>query len=226
MTARTIRGDIAELCELGIQIDSIAGRGYSISKTDKNELLSLADIQQEYVMPITPSSRQEHILKELILNPKGIQIDAVLKQLYISKSTLDRDIANIKNELQEHGLHLNRKTGDIVFIGGDELLIRRMYMEFFEDGINAHCMDKAISNDNVNSIFTEVKGIVSSTINQENIELSGDEYDAVVALLMVIVFRNMNGYSLNSFDEGYSKSNKVINTIIDSIELGCKLKTK
>ena len=117
VTSRTIRGDIgelnAELFDEKLQIHSAAGHGYYIDKTDKAKLSKLVNIQHDYIVPILPNTRVEHILKQLILHPKGISADTISKHLYISKSTFDRDLIKVKQGLKENSLNLIRRKGNI-----------------------------------------------------------------------------------------------------------------
>ena len=96
VTARTIRADIAEinnkLSAGRIQIYSVPGSGYYIPDEQKADVIKAAKIDSDYIVPIMPDTRVDYIIEQLILNPEGITSDIIAAELYISKSTLDRDL--------------------------------------------------------------------------------------------------------------------------------------
>lgn len=219
VTSRTIRDDIAKInsaiLDMGIEINSVAGQGYYISKKDKTKLAKIINIQQDYMIPVLPDARTEHILKQLILNPKGIDVTAMSQQVYVSKSTLDRDLIKVKHKLEEHNISLVRSSTNVIRIDGDEVLIRQMYNSFVAKWIKAHCLDKRILNDEISMIFDKASEIIQSICGNET-ELTGDEFDAAVLFITVVVFRNKYGFKLNL----YNKKNidkKMLNNAVELV---------
>ena len=227
VTSRTVRGDIAELnnelCEYDIQILSISGKGYYIPMQSKSRLSELVKIQKDYIIPILPNARVEHIIKQLLLNPKGVNLDTISNHLYVSKSTLDRDLMKVNEKLQECDLKLEKRKGNVAYIKGNELDIREMYREFFEKAIKAHLLDSSFSNDDINIIFNSIKKIIVEIVEETNAELSGDNFNAVIIFLTIAVFRNINGYSISSYDKRYSAKDVTTNKIIERINKETKL---
>ena len=221
VTSRTIRGDIkelnAELYEYGIYIQSIAGKGYYIPRDMKSKVGELVSFKQDYVVPILPGSRTEYIIKQLILYPSGVSTEAISNQMYVSKSTLDRDLIMANQELGNEGICLAKKSGNIIYLCGDEISIRNVYIDFFAKFLKTHKLDKIYLNDEINKIFIEIKEIVYKVIKQYEHELTGDEYDAVTVLLAVVIFRNVNGFCLKKFDKETKGNNEFAGKIIDMI---------
>lgn len=222
VTSRTIRGDIKELNEelinTELHINSESSRGYYIPKDQREQWIKLTGEKSEYLIPILPDSRIEHILKQLILHPKGISTEIISKQLYVSKSTLDRDLIKITKTLEDGGLKLAKRTGNIVGISGDEYLIREMYKEAFLNVIKLHSMDTRFSNEELNKDFEKANNAVYKAAEKYDVILTGDEFDAITVFLCVILFRNNNGFILQEYDKDNYSHSELTGSIIKTLK--------
>lgn len=220
VTSRTIRDDIAKInsaiLDKGIEINSVAGQGYYISKEDKKKLVKIVNIQPDYMVPVLPDARIEHIIKQLILNPKGIDVTAMSQQVYVSKSTLNRDLIKVKQKLEEHNISLVKSSSNVIRVDGDEVLIRQMYNSFVAKWIKAHCLDKSILNDKISIIFDKVSEIIQSISDNET-ELTGDEFDAAVLFITVVVFRNKYGFKLSLYNNKKNIDKKMLNYVVELV---------
>lgn len=222
VTSRTIRGDIKELndelTDREIHIYSESSRGYCIPNDQRDEWLKLTGEKTEYLIPILPDSRIEYILKRLILNPKGISTDDISQQLYVSKSTLDRDLVKIAKTLKAGGMSLEKKAENIISICGDEYLIREMYREAFLNTVRLHSMDKSFANQKLYNIFDTAHKIVFSVVKKYKVNLTGDEFDAITVFLCIIFFRNSNGFVLHDYETANTYSSKTTKGIIQILK--------
>ena len=223
ITPRTIRGDISvlnkELYEEGMRIQSISGKGYFIPKDKREALRDLIINEQDYVMPILPNTRVEHIIKHLLYNPKGITLNAIEEQIYISKSTLDRDLEKVSKRLQKDNITLSKKQNNIICIEGEESAIREWYRDLFVKAVRLHSLDKNTASDDIREIFANIKELLIEALEKSSTNFSGDEFDSTIIFLTVVVFRNLNGFTINNDDKKIIIENKFANTIIDMLNL-------
>lgn len=171
VTSRTIRGDVKEINEQydkeKLLIQSISSKGYYIPRDKREDVIELIKKEQDYVMPILPNARVEHIMKQLIINPKGISINTVLEQLYVSKSTLDRDIGKVSERLRKSNLYLVKKQNDCICIEGKETLVQERCRDFFAKVVRVHSLDKGLVNEDIREIFDRIKQVLMEALEKK-----------------------------------------------------------
>lgn len=207
VTSRTIRDDIsrlnAELKQDGVQINSISGRGYYIPADKKSKFKELVKIQNQYVMPILPKSRVEYIIKQLLLYPNGISTGAISEGLFISKSTLHRDLTEVNSILNRENISLIKKAYGQISIEGDEFKIRKIYKEYVEKLVAPNLNNVNSLNDEISIIYKSVKNELSDVLIKNGFNISGDEFNAIVILMTVVAFRVKNGFTFCNYIDKY-----------------------
>lgn len=81
----------------------------------------------------SPESRQQNILKTLFKNRYTYTIQLLADDLYVSKSTIVKDLVYVQKWLEKHGLKLKRKPNQGLWIEGDEYIFRRAMMDLFSE---------------------------------------------------------------------------------------------
>ncbi len=118
VTSRTVRNDIKELetivKEYGASIKSIRGTGYELVLHDEQNFRKLlyGIVEQEKEneeMPIMPEDRVHYILKRLLLAENYIKLDSLADELYISRSTLQNDLKDVKTIFGRYGITLEKR---------------------------------------------------------------------------------------------------------------------
>ncbi|MGE7070098.1 BglG family transcription antiterminator [Peribacillus butanolivorans] len=134
VTSRTIRNDIKELetivLDFGGSIKSTRGIGYEII-IDDDQLFRqlLQDItekgnENEGIIPTLPEDRVQYILKRLLLAGEYLKLDDLADELYISKSTLQNDLKDIKEIFHRYGITFDKRPNFGFKVVGDEFKLR------------------------------------------------------------------------------------------------------
>ena len=221
VTSRTIRADVSELnkelAENDIKILSITGKGYFIPKENKKKARELINIEQQYRVPVLPENRVEHIIRELLINPGGVSKEKISTQLYVSKSTLDRDFLKVEKKLNIKEIYLQKKTDDIFCIRGDECAAREMYIDFFSNTAKSYYFGDNTFSDEIKNGLEKAKRSVQEAIEKHGIKLSGDQFYTVCVFLAIALFRISKGYIVDKFDKN-TVSDDFIKEIVNLAE--------
>ncbi|MDF0480656.1 BglG family transcription antiterminator [Vagococcus sp. PNs007] len=134
VSGKTIRREIKKINDYlenyNVQIDSLKGRGFFIpkNKTQRaNEILVKQGAYQEEIVPDIQVKRVEWLERELAkvaLNDEIISYDDLATGLYISLSTLKRDMELVKKDLLSFDLSLVKKNNKGVKVVGEEQHVR------------------------------------------------------------------------------------------------------
>jgi len=159
VSSRTIRSDLTKL-ENWLEkheIELIKKRGVGvwleIEQTDKIELKKSLSNNNKYNFVLSPTDRQQHILKSLLLKNKGkTTMQALADEMYVSKTTIYKDLDNVEAWLNRQNLKLLRKRYYGLEIQGEEKNWRKAFVNLLLQ----------FNYDDETAEFTEVK---------ENIEI-------------------------------------------------------
>lgn len=219
VTSRTIRADVSELnkelADDKIEILSFTGKGYFIPKESKKKARDLIDLEQSYRVPIMPENRVEHIIRQLLINPHGVSKEKISKQLYVSKSTLDRDFSKVEQKLKEKHVNLAKKTEDVFCISGDENKLRKIYKDFFSSSANTYYSEKKELSESINLRLEEANKIIRDAAEKHRVNLSGDEFTAVSLFLAITFFRISEGFGIEKFSEKKKYIDEFLEEIIN-----------
>lgn len=148
---RTLREDITkyrdELLEHGIELTSKHGVGYSLTILDDDKYYALlkslmkAEHQQYFVLPVHPQERINFLIRTFLSADEYLKLDDIADEIYISRSTLNNYLKNVREELERFNLELISKPAYGVKIKGNELDLRRAIARyFFYDDIYQHVL--------------------------------------------------------------------------------------
>lgn len=139
VTSRTIRNDIKELNEIllrsGGAIKSTRGIGYELEiNNNKKFKLFLQEMSKESLSanhsPNSPEDRVHYIIRKLLLENGYLKLDDLADVLYISKSTLQHDLVEVKKILTDFQLELKSKPYHGVKVTGNEMNLRFCLSEY------------------------------------------------------------------------------------------------
>ena len=135
VTSRTIRSDVKELDRLlsknGAAVQSIRGAGYRLSiKNDRlfRQLLQHT-FHEELSTPVFPNERILYLLKRLLLTEEYVKLEDLAAEMYISKSTVQNDMRDVKKRLKPYDIELKIKPNYGFKLKGDEMKLRSCIAE-------------------------------------------------------------------------------------------------
>ncbi len=132
---RTLRSDLAAykavLLEKGVRIDARPGAGYQLQILDQDKFQQLINditrkAQQRYAtVPLYYADRVNYIIRVLLTSKDYIKLDELAEAIYISRSTLNVCMKDVRKALAAFDLHLQAKTACGIRMKGSELNIRQ-----------------------------------------------------------------------------------------------------
>jgi lichenan operon transcriptional antiterminator len=140
VTSRTIRNDMKELESIisknGACIKSIRGAGYKLKIHDDIVFRKflLEEIQSERpkpsMLPNSPEERVHYLMQRFLLTETHLKLEDLADELYISKSTIQNDLKDVKRILQTYGLSFDVKPNYGLKVKGEEVKLRFCLSEY------------------------------------------------------------------------------------------------
>ena len=130
ISPRTLRADIATLNEArpGIIISN-THRGYQLDRELYYEFQQYQVDSETHDISQYPENRVGWILRTLLLNSEGVTMESLEEQFFVSLSTLEQDLAQIKQMIKDYrGLTL-KKEQHRLFLEGMEYTKRKLYRD-------------------------------------------------------------------------------------------------
>ncbi|UTI43195.1 helix-turn-helix domain-containing protein [Niallia sp. RD1] len=143
VTARTTREDIKNLDTIlnkhGAKILSVISKGYTLEIWDKSVFqqylhsIFVENALSHSGIPKTPEDRVTYIIIRFLLNDHYLKLDDLADELYVSKSTIQQDIKNVKEILQKYDITLEARPNYGLKAVGDEIKVRFCLSEYVLD---------------------------------------------------------------------------------------------
>ncbi|MFE4709101.1 BglG family transcription antiterminator [Peribacillus simplex] len=138
VSSRTIRNDIKELDNLlsehGATVRSVRGTGYELKINDErsfhNFLQDISRDLQQGVIPTLPEDRVQYLIKRLLLTDEYMKLENLADELYISTSTIQNDLRDVKKILNKYEIILDKRPNYGLKVKGDEMKLRFCMSEY------------------------------------------------------------------------------------------------
>lgn len=229
VTSRTIRKDIKELNsiikEYNAEIISEKGKGYLFRCDDLEILKDSLEIncQSDYLTSIIPTEPDDRVyyifsklLKNTLVKSENIDFDSLADELFISTSTLKKDLKIINDQISKFNLKLRITQKNGIYIIGEEKNIRYCISEFMFKEISIDVMESKFYSDIFSKDEVEkIKEILLDVIVNNNIRLTDVAFRNVLCHILIMLKRH-NQKRKNYFDE--EEENTLIN---NSKEFNC-----
>jgi transcriptional antiterminator len=192
---RTVRNEINIINQLYEEplIISQKGKGYCLNSTNKN-------IQKAAQVPI---KRQLNILKNILLS-KEVDFYELADKMFISESTLDKEVLAINEVIQgrDIALAIRRKNNKLFFEGSEEAK-RKVYLYYLIDEIGEYSFDFNNYKDYFHACnILELKETVISFIKDEKLILSDLSLISLIIHIAIMLESVLHGnYTTITFNE-------------------------
>ena len=136
-----MRSDIRELegilDQYGASIQPVRARGYELKIIDQDrfcilqEKLSLGHPAQD---SNSPQYRYNYLIRRLLLAETYVKLEELADELYVSKSTVQNDLKEVKQTLTKYGILIDKRPNYGIKLKGDEVHLRFCISEFIRFG--------------------------------------------------------------------------------------------
>ena len=209
VSSRTIRNDIKELNGLlqahGASILSEAGSGYYLNTEQQESFTKLMDqlhAEEEKVadtiIPSDPKDRaayiMQHLLKNTLRNEEVINPYDLADEVFVSMSTLKKDIRQIDKMLERFSLKVGISQKKGVHIMGSEANIRYCISEFIFKHNDALASGETEFFDDILSeeLFSQLRGILLETMKNYDMRLTDIAFKNLIVHIVIILKRSFH----------------------------------
>ncbi len=115
-------------------IEAKRGNGYRLQIMDEANFAKfyLQEVKPKDITEIKEASdRQDYILNRLLFEQEASYVDDLASELFVSRSTLSKELAEIKELLKPYQIRLESKCHRGIYLVGNEKNIRRFIIEYF-----------------------------------------------------------------------------------------------
>ncbi|NRR75150.1 transcription antiterminator [Tetragenococcus halophilus] len=137
LSSKTVQKEMKELNKLLSDktaiIDSYRGKGYLLRIFDEEQFkhfLRKDTDKNDQVIPTEPEARMQFLMEKLLLQTSYLKIDDLADELFVSRSTLQSDINDIRKIVKKYHLSLEQKPNYGIKITGNEMDIRFCISEY------------------------------------------------------------------------------------------------
>ncbi|MGP4063624.1 BglG family transcription antiterminator [Oceanobacillus sp. M65] len=235
VSTRTTRDDIRnlniELADYGALVESIMSKGYKLVIKDEQLFRNFLTEMSEYlymrddVHPQTPKERVHFIMVRLLLEELYIKLEDLAEELFVSKSTVQNDLKDVKRILLAYDITLDSRPNHGLMIKGDEVKVRFCIAEIMfnrtqGDGFNY--LDPLFSFLTKAELDT-IQDIILTQIKAHSITLSDIAIQNLVVHIAIAYERIRSGnhvtlYRLDAQQIEEQTEYVVAHNIVDSIQ--------
>ncbi|NMM65915.1 transcription antiterminator [Clostridium sp. P21] len=132
---KTIRNDLKKVQEIleenGLTLLKKAGVGISVNGLEENKINLLQTIKNRtnYIEPYYSDERKFTILRRLFMSKKKVVVNEISEELYVSNTTIHKDLEEVQKWLKNFNLFLIKKRNQGIEIEGEESNYRRAISE-------------------------------------------------------------------------------------------------
>ncbi|CAH0343906.1 BglG family transcription antiterminator [Bacillus sp. CECT 9360] len=204
VTSRTVRNDMKELEEVvsrhGGTIKSVRGTGYQLHIGDDQ---LFRQFLQEFVqkgssqnsaIPDLPEERVQYLITRLLLSDRYLKLDDLADELYISKSTTQNDLRDVRKIFGLYGITMEKRPNYGIKLKGDEVKLRYCMSEYIFNRNETHpdILNFGVSVLSKDEMDT-IRAIIVAQIKRHDICLSDIGLNNLVNHIAISFKRIQNG---------------------------------
>lgn len=222
---RTIRSDISQLNKIlngiNISIEAIRGKGYILKVKDSTVLHKLIYAENSF---LTQEDRVRYLVIRLIRAEEHIKIDELEDEIFVSRSTLEKDIRIVEEKYSKKRPYLKLlRKGNTIFFENNENSKRIVLNELFSREWDYNSEEGMNFRDSIfdSKVFDIISENVKEILKKYEIKLNDEGLVYYVFAIAIAYLRIKDGHNLTK--EVEEKNNdqsitKVINELLDQLE--------
>lgn len=204
VSIRTVKNEISILrnkidSDL-IFIQSTPGYGYKIIIKDKHYYYSLTEsIQGINLRNIQKFSKDSFnrvifIIRKLLVSEKYIKVNKFTTQLFVSHSTVENDIIEVRKLLKKYNIYVISKPKYGIKIKGSEFDIRRSISEYY---FKHPISELPILENEEKNMIQEIESIIIKKSKKNNLILSEFSIKNIAIHIYISTIRFNSGFDIN-----------------------------
>ena len=162
-----------------------------------NKNYQLSQWQVDDTEEIDISDRQKYVLNKLVIENRKILIDDLTQRLFVTRSTLSKDLSMIRKKLLPYALTIENKPHSGIFITGLERNRRHFILDYFfthNDNSFQHYMENKSFFKKLN--FDQITIIVLDECRESGIHLTDFIIQNIVLYIALSIQRMAGGFEL------------------------------
>ncbi|MGI6068210.1 BglG family transcription antiterminator [Absicoccus porci] len=197
VTSRSIRNYICEMNkENNTPMILASEKGYLWNHAKSDALLFYDKLD----VPLTPETRVLYILRDLVYNDQTTY-DNLIDALYVSDSTLEKDLLNVRRALKEYNLKLQIKNNHLT-IHGNELDLRRLSVNCILSSNRTssprYSYVKIIFDQREHLPVDALRQLLLNAIDHYDLDIFGYGINIILLYILIAIFRQKKGYHFDS----------------------------
>jgi len=189
ISERTLRNDIAAVNEAmgayGLQIKAVPGKGYYLHMEDRKVLHELFSGKENIQ---TKEDRIRYLIMKLVQSEEGCDLRDLEDDMFISRTTLENDIKEIRLRITENKPYLNmHRKGNFVSLDNDEIKKRNILIRLYCENWDYDSRDGIVLKDDVinQEILNQIRMEMKEILKKHEIEL--DDFGLIYLILAIAV---------------------------------------
>ena len=211
---RTLREDIRKYKDTlekqaGVKIKSKPNAGYYLSIKDEDlynnfvQTLLQEESSKQHLIPVHQEERIHYIIRYFLANNDYVKIADLADEIYVSRSTLNADIKEVKERLSYFHLELDSKAGYGLKIKGKEKDIRScmaLYFYHFDDYDQHYIQGIDVSSEYIDQdAFECIKKIIYQAILKYEFKLTDFGFQNLAIHILIAMSRIMGKTYVDEF---------------------------
>ncbi len=203
VSTRTVKNDVSEINaviqEYGALIESRLGKGYQLTIKDRflfdqyNHAVKAVEYKNTIEVPQYRYERINYIIKKLLAIDYYISAENLISELYVSATTLNTDLKEVKSILSEYGLSIETKPKFGIILKGDEIGKRLCIAEYyFHSAVSTgfFAADHAMFVSTANKIeLQKITAILKEVVSEFNLNISDASFQNFVIHICIAIRR-------------------------------------
>ncbi len=199
VSIRTVKNYIYEINKQHPDTIKSSRNGYTANFNNANQLLqNELEKQDELKVPQGSPERVNYILQKLLGSQSSINLYDLCDELYISRSTLNNELAKVKQKILDYDLNLKNESDALSFVGLEKnkrkLLSTMIYEKTGINFANLNIIQKAYPQIDIKFIQLTIL----DTFNSCHIYINDYSLANLVLHIAIAIDRIKHGYTNNS----------------------------
>lgn len=175
-----------------------SSQGYKVNKKKYD-----AFVYKQKHIPTEQEKRHKYIIQKLITHPQGYNIFDFSDELYVSETTIKKDIHNIKSFIQKYKLIIVRNKNIIQLLGNEECMRKLIYSFISDYSFNTQFFQEGFHLFEIQYDYNEIQLKLKEAMKHYHLVCNDFSLNNLTTHLIIILNRVESGYQLSESIEDH-----------------------